>query len=100
MIQITRQVGAISFAVLLMGCQSPTDQSAQQELPKVHVPQAITQLARPTTPLQELSQASVNTTIYVEGEVQQHAPLIENWLYQIADETNRLWVMSSPLYHF
>ncbi|NER83910.1 MAG: hypothetical protein F6K42_31080, partial [Leptolyngbya sp. SIO1D8] len=42
-----------------------------------------------------LSQASVNTTIYVEGEVQQHAPLIENWLYQIADETNRLWVMSS-----
>ncbi|MBE7380338.1 MAG: hypothetical protein F6J95_002870 [Leptolyngbya sp. SIO1E4] len=95
MMWIAGRTGVMGLAVLLMSCNNPQAASPQRALPRVHVPHAIAQLGQPTTALQDLSQASVNTTIYVEGAVQQHAPLLDSWLYQITDDTGDIWIMTS-----
>ncbi|MEL6383373.1 MAG: hypothetical protein AAFQ89_13155 [Cyanobacteria bacterium J06626_18] len=78
-----------------MGCSASQAPNASETAPRVHLPQAIAQLTQPTTPLQDLSDNSVDKTINVEGQVQQHAPLLEGWLYQVADDTDTIWIATA-----
>lgn len=89
------QKGMCAIAVILMGCSSSPSGAAPEATSGVRLPQAIVQLARPTTELEDLSQASVDTTVYLEGEVRQHVPLLESWLYELTDETAAIWVVSA-----
>lgn len=85
---IASRIGVIALTILLLGCGS--SKGVSQETPA-----QITQLTGPTTPLDNLSQTSVNTTVDIVGKVKKHAPLLDSWLYQITDDTTEIWIMST-----
>ena len=92
---IAIRTSAITCATLLIGCSGTPVPTVSEATPRVHFPNVLARLTQPATDLQDLSPNSVNETVYVEGEVQQHAPLLDSWLYQIADSTAAIWVASS-----
>lgn len=34
------------------------------------------------------------TTVYIQGKVEQQVPLLEQWAYQINDSTGKIWVIT------
>lgn len=83
------------LAVVCLGCAASQVPNTSETAPRVHLPRAIAQLTQPTTALQDISENSVNQAINVEGQVQQHAPLVEGWLYQVADDTATIWITTA-----
>ncbi|MGB3200812.1 MAG: hypothetical protein WBA99_07915 [Nodosilinea sp.] len=48
----------------------------------------------PVTPIAEVSQ-SQRSTVYLEGTVERHLPLVGQGLYELVDESGAIWVLSS-----
>lgn len=80
---------------LLLGCSGTPGASNQTATSPRPLTQALAQLAQSTTSLDGVPRLPVNTTVQVEGQVRQHTPLLDNWLYQLSDATGDTWVLSS-----
>lgn len=92
---IAAKISSLTLVALLLGCSAPPEARSQGEVPlRRHLPQTIAQLTQPITPIGDLTSTTVNKTVSVIGEVQHQAPLLDNWLYQVSDDTGTLWVMS------
>ncbi|MEO0986296.1 MAG: hypothetical protein AAFY20_12190 [Cyanobacteria bacterium J06639_14] len=89
------QKSILILVPVLMGCSGPQTPTASDASPRIHLPRSLAQLAQPATNLQDLSPNLVDKTIHVEGEVQQQAPLLDSWLYQVADETASIWIATA-----
>ena len=89
------RTSVLTFVMLLMGCSSAQVPASSEATPRVHFPNVLARLTQPTKKLQDLSSDLIDEAVHVEGEVQQHAPLLDSWLYQIADNTAAIWVASS-----
>jgi hypothetical protein len=88
----TARLGRIGLTVWLLGCSASPGTPAGSDRFSLPVPAAISQVVHPQVPLQELPQVPVGETVQVEGTVLQQAPLLESRLYQIADDTGKLWI--------
>lgn len=94
MMRVAIQTSLMATACLLLGCSESTTGDTQSTT-QGNIPEAIAQLARPTTDLQDLATVPLETVVQVEGKVQKHAPLLSQSLYQIADDTSTVWVISN-----
>ncbi|MGM3309270.1 hypothetical protein ACSQ6I_25385 [Anabaena sp. WFMT] len=49
------------------------------------------------TPIQAIKPAQDNrtTTVYIQGKVEKQAPLVKRQVYQIADSTGKIWVVTN-----
>ena len=67
------------------------DQPATAELdhPTVRAP------SRPVVSIASLRADQADQAVAIAGNVAQRVALLEGWLYQVQDETGRLWVVSS-----
>lgn len=50
---------------------------------------------QPVTPVGEISSQSAPSQTLLQGEVQQQAPLINQWLYLLQDASGGIWVLTS-----
>jgi len=49
----------------------------------------------PVTDIAAIRRLDFGEEVLLEGQVEQHLPLIEQGLYQLADETGAIWVIST-----
>ena len=48
------------------------------------------------TPIQEIKPAQDNqATVYIQGKIEKHAPLLKQQAYQIADASGKIWVVTN-----
>lgn len=48
------------------------------------------------TPIRKIKPAQDNqTTVYIQGKIQKHAPLLNQQAYQITDATGQIWVVTN-----
>jgi hypothetical protein len=52
-------------------------------------------MGQPQTLAYAQTEASLGSTLYVQGRVVKHAPLLSGSLYQIEDSTGQLWIRSA-----
>lgn len=73
------------LAISLAGCGGlANSQSENQPL-----------LAPPTQPIQEVQKSGKKgATVHIKGKVGDRAPLVEGTVYEVADETGKIWVMT------
>lgn len=89
-----KQIVGLAWLALVAGCASPSVTAPDDSQTGLRISSAISQITQPTIALGELAEASVNTTLHVEGEVMQQAPLLESSLYKISDGTHEVWIAS------
>lgn len=94
MMRVAIRTSLAATTCLLLGCSGSTAGDPQSTT-QGNIPEAIAQLARPTTDLQDLTTVPLETVVQVEGKVQKHAPLLSQGLYQVADDTSTVWVVSN-----
>lgn len=95
MMWVAIRTSLITTTVFLLGCAGNTEVDTQNATSQGNIPGAIAQLTRPPTNLQDLATVPLETVVQVEGEVQKQAPLLSQSLYQIADDTSTVWVISN-----
>lgn len=85
-----------TLAALIVGCShANTEVTIKEESAGLHLPSGIAQLVRPVVTIQELTPAQSNDTVHIEGTVTGRAPLLSGSLYQVADDSGSVWVMSA-----
>lgn len=83
-----------SLAILSMSCSGGQRFPAQLPRPAQADLDEATPLDYRELEIQEIQPTFVDTPIEVQGEVQQSAPLLESWLYEVMDSTGAVWIMS------
>jgi hypothetical protein len=46
-------------------------------------------------PIRSLKADKSNTTVYIQGKVEKHAPLLKKHVYQLDDNTGKIWVLTN-----
>lgn len=95
--RLIHYLGLSSLALVIWGC-------SLEGLPSSKTPMGslIESLAHPTwlrsaKTIQQVTDSNNRNTIQIAGIVQQQIPLLEQWLYQIEDDSGSLWVLTSSL---
>lgn len=47
------------------------------------------------TPISDLTPEKSNVTVYIQGKVEKHAPLLQKHVYQLDDRTGKIWVLTN-----
>jgi hypothetical protein len=47
------------------------------------------------TPIRDLTPQKSNVTVYIQGKVEKHAPLLQKHVYQLDDTTGKIWVLTN-----
>jgi hypothetical protein len=42
-----------------------------------------------------LKVTDINTPVYIQGKVEKHAPLLKKHVYQLNDDTGKIWVLTN-----
>lgn len=93
-------VASLSLSVVagsaLVGCSAAevSSPSAPAAEAPVRLP-AIRLSSRSEVEIDSLSENQIDKTVAIRGEVVQRAALLEGWMYQVQDETGRLWVLTN-----
>lgn len=91
---IGKRLSLIVLAILLGGCSRGVPESPRSRVRSY----SIGTLAAPEpadTQVQTIQPPLVDQAISVKGTVQQSAPLLDRWLYQLSDTSGTLWILSS-----
>jgi len=75
------------FVIGLSNCGTPAGSSPS--LPFLHLFSKVQQIH------EVQAEPSLNTTIYLHGRVGDRIPLINGLIYQLQDDTGRIWVLTS-----
>jgi hypothetical protein len=79
--------------LMFMGlCSCATEKSPQLNLPTLRIGANVTQI-RNIKPVEH--KETKETTVYIQGKVEKHAPLVKQQAYQIADATGKIWVVTN-----
>lgn len=89
---LTWRIGGVSVAIALIGCSNM--RVTAEALPSLGLHRRIAQIGGHVTPLGNIDQQSPNSTVYVEGVVQEHIPLVHGGLYQLGDDSGQSWVLT------
>jgi hypothetical protein len=87
-------VRSLAWAVLCfvtVGCST----LSRQSLPQLGLPLPVVQLTGPPTAIGSLAEQGQNSTVLVQGEVRQRAPLTTGWLYRVEDDSGTIWVLTT-----
>lgn len=100
------------FSLLLIGlvscspsapAPSPESTSTQSTTPKNPSDPALKRQAgsipglgwmRNVTPIDQASSSQSEAPVLLQGQVQQQIPLLNQWLYEIQDDSGRIWVLT------
>jgi hypothetical protein len=88
---LLRGLLALCLASASLGCGA-----LSRPLPQLGMP-PVAQLTGPPTAIGALSEQGQRSTVLVQGQVQQRAPLATGWLYRLEDESGSIWVQSSEV---
>ncbi|HEY9763488.1 MAG TPA: hypothetical protein V6D07_13235 [Trichocoleus sp.] len=50
---------------------------------------------RGVTPISQASSAQPGSLIILQGQVQQQIPLLNQWLYEIQDDSGKIWILTA-----
>ncbi|MEL7359858.1 MAG: hypothetical protein AAFN40_25405 [Cyanobacteria bacterium J06560_6] len=71
---------------------SPDDSSgAGLEMPDFRLPRLV---GRSVVPIDSLMSERVDESVAIKGTVAQRVAILEGWLYQVQDDTGKLWVLA------
>jgi hypothetical protein len=48
-----------------------------------------------TTKISDLTPQKSNTTVYIQGKIEKHAPLLKKHVYQLDDNSGKIWVLTN-----
>ncbi|MEM9161469.1 MAG: hypothetical protein AAGC54_00160 [Cyanobacteria bacterium P01_F01_bin.4] len=81
-------LSALGACTPLAEAEAPTSQESTLSLPSIS-------LGSKATSIETLRQdPQPNQTVELEGIVRQRVPLLEGWIYELEDETGRIWILT------
>ena len=106
MTMLTRDWGKRCLSSLLLsglvlsGCTTPEEsftaasKTEQESTASAAQPPTVRLTRQPIVSIDSLQVDQAGETVAIAGSVAQRSPLLEGWLYQVQDETGRLWVIT------
>ncbi|HEY9881077.1 MAG TPA: hypothetical protein V6D29_21635 [Leptolyngbyaceae cyanobacterium] len=50
---------------------------------------------RQVTPISQAANPQARTPVFLQGQVQQQIPLLNQWLYEIQDDSGKIWILTA-----
>ena len=78
----------------ILGCSAVGETSSP--LLELKMPQPIARIISRITPIKDIHTQSAppDHSLYLRGRVQQSVPLLNGWIYQLQDDTGKIWVVT------